>query len=101
MKAVVKNLLREIISFYFILRYGNPTKILRLLGGIGDHLLLTIIAKEIKKKNSLSNIWIISNSKDLYENNSNISGVINLKCCLLYTSPSPRDRTRSRMPSSA
>ena len=25
----------------------------------------------------------------------------NLKYCLLYTSPSPRDRTRSRMPSSA
>ena len=24
-----------------------------------------------------------------------------LKNCLLYTSPSPRDRTRSRMPSSA
>ena len=24
-----------------------------------------------------------------------------LNCCLLYTSPSPRDRTRSRMPSSA
>ena len=23
------------------------------------------------------------------------------ECCLLYTSPSPRDRTRSRMPSSA
>ena len=28
----------------------------------------------------------------------NIAG---LKPCLLYTSPSPRDRTRSRMPSSA
>ena len=25
----------------------------------------------------------------------------NLNVCLLYTSPSPRDRTRSRMPSSA
>ena len=25
----------------------------------------------------------------------------NIKPCLLYTSPSPRDRTRSRMPSSA
>ena len=25
----------------------------------------------------------------------------NLLACLLYTSPSPRDRTRSRMPSSA
>ena len=27
--------------------------------------------------------------------------VVNLYPCLLYTSPSPRDRTRSRMPSSA
>ena len=26
---------------------------------------------------------------------------LNCRCCLLYTSPSPRDRTRSRMPSSA
>ena len=28
-------------------------------------------------------------------------GIKPLKYCLLYTSPSPRDRTRSRMPSSA
>ena len=28
-------------------------------------------------------------------------GAINFPTCLLYTSPSPRDRTRSRMPSSA
>ena len=28
-------------------------------------------------------------------------GSSNRKSCLLYTSPSPRDRTRSRMPSSA
>ena len=28
-------------------------------------------------------------------------GLGNYKDCLLYTSPSPRDRTRSRMPSSA
>ena len=27
--------------------------------------------------------------------------IIMNKACLLYTSPSPRDRTRSRMPSSA
>ena len=27
--------------------------------------------------------------------------VMDAKTCLLYTSPSPRDRTRSRMPSSA
>ena len=30
-----------------------------------------------------------------------MSGVTQMNGCLLYTSPSPRDRTRSRMPSSA
>ena len=30
-----------------------------------------------------------------------VNGRKDLKVCLLYTSPSPRDRTRSRMPSSA
>ena len=30
-----------------------------------------------------------------------IISVQTMKSCLLYTSPSPRDRTRSRMPSSA
>ena len=30
-----------------------------------------------------------------------MGGVGSPKICLLYTSPSPRDRTRSRMPSSA
>ena len=29
------------------------------------------------------------------------SSIANPQACLLYTSPSPRDRTRSRMPSSA
>ena len=31
----------------------------------------------------------------------NMKGVLCMCTCLLYTSPSPRDRTRSRMPSSA
>ena len=30
-----------------------------------------------------------------------VDKIFDLKGCLLYTSPSPRDRTRSRMPSSA
>ena len=32
---------------------------------------------------------------------SNLSSTQLVNTCLLYTSPSPRDRTRSRMPSSA
>ena len=30
-----------------------------------------------------------------------VDGMVTNQDCLLYTSPSPRDRTRSRMPSSA
>ena len=30
-----------------------------------------------------------------------VATIMNVITCLLYTSPSPRDRTRSRMPSSA
>ena len=47
---------------------------------------------------SPNGIKILKNLKiyqDVYEQSSNP------KNCLLYTSPSPRDRTRSRMPSSA
>ena len=37
--------------------------------------------------------------QDWYQ--TNVVGQVKLHDCLLYTSPSPRDRTRSRMPSSA
>ena len=35
------------------------------------------------------------------EGGGRVQGAGSSSCCLLYTSPSPRDRTRSRMPSSA
>ena len=40
-------------------------------------------------------------NKKLQINGLFSSGFRNPNICLLYTSPSPRDRTRSRMPSSA
>ena len=39
--------------------------------------------------------------KGVAKGNKVFGGAILTKSCLLYTSPSPRDRTRSRMPSSA
>ena len=70
-------------------------------------------AKEIFKENSF-NMVNVSSKKETFRR-ALASGkiyvgkeVFNLiknkempKGCLLYTSPSPRDRTRSRMPSSA
>ena len=32
---------------------------------------------------------------------SDVDSIVQAKCCLLYTSPSPRDLSTSRMPSSA
>ena len=44
----------------------------------------------------------IATPPSLYTISPNPSdNIINIRTCLLYTSPSPRDRTRSRMPSSA
>ena len=40
---------------------------------------------------------IVGNSDDIYD----FAILFASNTCLLYTSPSPRDRTRSRMPSSA
>ena len=53
--------------------------------------------KEIE--NRLSG-WQLDSFKMSYKNKIE-NGVSLYKHCLLYTSPSPRDRTRSRMPSSA
>ena len=53
-------------------------------------------------------VWFLSgiqNRVSLLEgqrlNNVEVTASENRRYCLLYTSPSPRDRTRSRMPSSA
>ena len=69
--------------------------------------------KEIKDKTGLlldpyfsaSKIkWILDNvsgARAMAKNGDLLFGTIDTYFCLLYTSPSPRDRTRSRMPSSA
>ena len=59
-----------------------------------------LINKNYKKKiilNFVFNGWAKYKN---YKNDNKINDKLS-KICLLYTSPSPRDRTRSRMPSSA
>ena len=54
-----------------------------------------IITKIIKRPNGV-NIFVKS---DLKVSKKDMG--LSVSCCLLYTSPSPRDMRRSRMPSSA
>mgnify|MGYP000154675942 CR=1 FL=1 len=56
--------------------------------------------KEAPASASAHTIEVISNV-DVQEAVSWQTGIMHIEGCLLYTSPSPRDRTRSRMPSSA
>ena len=55
-------------------------------------------------ESSVNKIYEIKNrpsNKPMIIVGSDIAQIEKLVDCLLYTSPSPRDRTRSRMPSSA
>ena len=45
--------------------------------------------------------WTKGRQLDNAERHFNAGRLVEAGTCLLYTSPSPRDRTRSRMPSSA
>ena len=75
-----------------------------------------IISIDLKDKSSMADFMIIASgtsSRHIQSLSEQVlekfkdNGIINSKIegtdssCLLYTSPSPRDRTRSRMPSSA
>ena len=53
-----------------------------------------IIEAAKQTQNLIKTVEFMKEQKDRIEKVSNV-------VCLLYTSPSPRDRTRSRMPSSA
>ena len=52
--------------------------------------------------NGITNTWFNPNLTEIVKHiREGTLDFVLLKPCLLYTSPSPRDRTRSRMPSSA
>ena len=48
-----------------------------------------------------STLGVVTGNDEVYEGCPNPGGDPDIYCCLLYTSPSPRDVEESRMPSSA
>ena len=76
-----------------------------------QQVILSDTINDLSTTNDVVDLFSISLSDDELNDDTsaadNISGLLNssmdvfYRTCLLYTSPSPRDRTRSRMPSSA
>ena len=65
---------------------------------------IELIEKKLPKeidKSGRYNVHLISPKLDSIVHNSKILDAVESIICLLYTSPSPRDRSISRMPSSA
>jgi len=88
-----KTLLISIIDFLLLKGIGKKSKFFLTKGGFEKQ----VFFAELKLNNG--KYLIIRRGVD---NPTKISFKANeYKLCLLYTSPSPRDRTRSRMPSSA
>ena len=69
-------------------------------GNTADESLLRPVDWCKQTEDTIINQKRVSKSRELYEPLVNPTAYL-IKSCLLYTSPSPRDRTRSRMPSSA
>ena len=96
--SVSKRLSEEIPNSWYVNQYDNPSNTLAHYESTGPE-----IWKQTEGK--LTHLVACSGTggtisgigKYLKEQNPNIKII----GCLLYTSPSPRDRTRSRMPSSA
>jgi len=53
-----------------VLRHGYPDVCLQFLGGLGDELMLTCLARELKKRDPSQRIWQISAAADLLQRNS-------------------------------
>ena len=70
-----------------------------LTGGIGSG--KTFISKIINSYKKFKIFDSDFEAKKIIKNNPEVINSIKNSFCLLYTSPSPRDRLKSRMPSSA
>ena len=84
----------------------NKMKTFKSMNPVGSQLDIATLEKFIRQQKQILDLLSQARQTDLMKTKTSISisNWIKLRLgdtCLLYTSPSPRDRTRSRMPSSA
>ncbi|MBI2428142.1 MAG: glycosyltransferase family 9 protein [Ignavibacteriales bacterium] len=65
----------ELAALREIARHGFPDSMLQFLGGIGDELLLTAVAHELRARHSHVKIWQVSHSATLLQHNPDYHAV--------------------------
>ncbi len=68
----------EFHALQILLKNGYPDVMLQFLGGIGDELLLSCVARELKKKKPSIKTWQVSSAAYLLRNNPDYSGVFDM-----------------------
>ena len=84
--------------FWPVSRERKPKQLITLLG---NRSFLQQTVDRVKPIVPLENILIITNAVQAASVRKQLPELPNRNICLLYTSPSPRDLSTSRMPSSA
>ena len=88
------------ISGTTLLRYAFPHNNLNVPIS-ENNIVLTAKAQQVMENKSAIGFQLISSDNDQNKINFLLDNVEGTRSCLLYTSPSPRDKRQSRMPSSA
>ncbi len=68
----------ELRAAFDVARYGLPDVMLQFGGGIGDELLLTAVARELKKREAGMKIWQVSHSVDLLKYNPDYTKIFSM-----------------------
>jgi hypothetical protein len=68
----------ETVAMLDVFRYGLPDIMLQFGGGIGDELLLTSVARELKKRRPHLRIWQVSHSGDLLKCNPDYDRIFSM-----------------------
>ncbi|MGO9016404.1 MAG: glycosyltransferase family 9 protein [Dissulfurispiraceae bacterium] len=69
----------ELQALLDVVRHGFPDIMLQFGGGIGDELLLTAVAHEIKKRKQSVKIWQVSHSPELLRHNPDYAKVFSME----------------------
>jgi hypothetical protein len=75
-KKIINAIRLESRALQQIVQHGYPDTSLHFLGGLGDEIMLTCIARELRKRDPRKKIWQISSAAELIKNNPDYSLVL-------------------------